>query len=365
MNTKTAASRMPRKPIPVVSLFCGPGGMDLGFRRQGFVPLVAIDDNQSALDTYNRNHAGKIAVKIDIRKISNVEIVKLVKQASRGIAPRGVIGGPPCQSFSLGNVNKRYDDPRAGLGQEYARVLKALNDEFRLDFFVFENVMGLRGPRHKRRLNLILKALKAAGFNLFEQGLDASAFGVPQNRRRLFIVGISNIRFPSVSLKYPQGSTSSPRSVLETLGHLPPPTFFRKNLDRRRIPVHPNHWAMNPRSKKFSTGEGFNGRSFRKLEWQKPSWTVAYGNREVHVHPDGTRRLSVFEAMLLQGFPNTYELRGTLSDQFSQVSDAVPPPLAAAVAKAIRQAVYSPIEQPQSTMSKTISARARARELGH
>lgn len=356
---------MPRKQIPVVSLFCGPGGMDLGFRRHGFIPIVALDDNQAAVETYNRNHRGKVASKADIRKITDSEIVKLVKQASTGISPRGVIGGPPCQSFSRGNVNKKRRDPRARLGQEYARVLNALNNAFQLDFFVFENVMGLKRAKHKRRMNLIFEALNRAGFNLFEQELDASGFGVPQKRRRLFIVGINRAKFPSIAFAYPQRSTPLPLTVREALGHLPPPTFFRKNLDRRKIPVHPNHWAMNPRSKKFSTGEGFNGRSFRKLEWQKPSWTVAYGNREVHVHPDGTRRLSVFEAMLLQGFPNTYELRGTLSDQFSQVSDAVPPPLAAAVAKAIRQAVYSPIEQPQSTMSKTISARARARELEH
>jgi DNA (cytosine-5)-methyltransferase 1 len=68
---------------------------------------------------------------------------------------------------------------------------------------------------------------------------------------------------------------------------------------------------------------------------------VAYGNREVHVHPTGTRRLSVFEAMLLQSFPKTYELRGTLSEQIMQISDAVPPPLAAAVARAIRNTIYT------------------------
>jgi len=96
---------------------------------------------------------------------------------------------------------------------------------------------------------------------------------------------------------------------------------------------------MNPRSRKFKTGEGFNGRSFKKLVWDKPSWTVAYGNREVHVHPTGVRRLSVYEAMILQGFPKTYELRGTLSDQITQISDAVPPPMAAAIAKEIKNTI--------------------------
>ncbi len=324
--------------------------MDLGFRRAGFVPILAIDDSQAAVDTYNWNHTEKIAVKADIRALSAARVVELVKQASTGVAPRGVIGGPPCQSFSIGNVSKSHRDPRARLGQEYARVLKALNDAFQLDFFVFENVLGLKARRHKRRLGLIFRALEEAGFTLFEQELDASTFGVPQKRRRLFVVGINRFKFPDLKFSSPIGTITIPVTVREALGHLPPPIFFRRDLTSEDIPVHPNHWAMNPKSPKFTTGQGFNGRSFKKLIWNKPSWTVAYGNREVHVHPTGTRRLSVFEAMLLQGFPKSYELRGTLSDQITQVSDAVPPPLAAAVAKAVKQTIYQPIERIQQKL---------------
>jgi DNA (cytosine-5)-methyltransferase 1 len=98
---------------------------------------------------------------------------------------------------------------------------------------------------------------------------------------------------------------------------------------------------MKPKSSKFQNGslvEGHNGgRSFRVLSWKKPSWTVAYGNREIHIHPSGKRRLSIYEAMLLQGFPKRYQLFGTLTEQVKQVSDAVPPPLAAALARSLRQ----------------------------
>ncbi len=248
--------------------------MDLGFRRSGFVPILAIDDNQSAVDTYNWNHSEQVAIKADIRELSVTGIVELVKRVSPGIAPRGVIGGPPCQSFSFGNVAKKRRDPRARLGQEYARVLKALNEAFQLDFFVFENVMGLRARRHKRRLGLIFRALKRAGFTLFEQELDASAFGVPQKRRRLFIVGINQLKFPDVKFRSPSGTVSIPVTVRDALGHLPPPTFFRKSLTSEDIPVHPNHWAMNPKSPKFATGEGFNGRAFKKLLRDKASERV-------------------------------------------------------------------------------------------
>src|SRR5262245_43352083 len=104
---------MSQTPIPVVSLFCGPVGMDLGFRRVGFVPIVAVDDSQSAVDSYNWNHAGQVAIKADITELSATDIIELVKRTSPGIVPCGVIGGPPCQSFSFGNVTKKRLDPRA------------------------------------------------------------------------------------------------------------------------------------------------------------------------------------------------------------------------------------------------------------
>ena len=86
------------------------------------------------------------------------------------------------------------------------------------------------------------------------------------------------------------------------------------------------------------------GRPFRVLEWGKPSWTVAYGHREVHIHPSGKRRLSIYEAMLLQGFRPDYVLGGNLSDQIRLVSDAVPPPLARALAESILKALKNPIQ---------------------
>jgi DNA (cytosine-5)-methyltransferase 1 len=122
---------------------------------------------------------------------------------------------------------------------------------------------------------------------------------------------------------------------------LPEPTFFHRGLDAGKIAFHPNHWCMNPCSARFKNGSLHNskiiGRPFRLLKWDAPSGTVAYGHREMHVHPSGKRRVSVFEAMLLQGFPKKYQLHGTLSDQVRQVSDAVPPPLAHGLAQAVRQ----------------------------
>jgi DNA (cytosine-5)-methyltransferase 1 len=170
--------------------------------------------------------------------------------------------------------------------------------------------------------------------------LDTQYFGVAQRRPRLFIVGLNRERYPEGSFLFPEPPLLvKPRTVEMELKGLPEPVFFQRGLTPAEIPYHPNHWTMLPRSSKFrDPNQRLNwsrGRSFRVLRWDAPSWTVAYGHREVHVHPGGHRRLSVYEAMRLQGFPSSYVLEGTLSNQFRLVGDAVPPPLARALAVAL------------------------------
>lgn len=335
--------------IPLISLFSGPGGLDLGFRRAGFKTILAIDSNKAAVETYNRNTRPAVAQQCDLNTLQKETLISMLKKASPGQVPRGVIGGPPCQSFSLGNVRKKRHDRRSRQGLVFARLVQALNQEFGLDFFLFENVLGLRTSRHRNRFKAILRELRKAGFNLFVQELDCGAFGVAQRRRRLIVVGINRAKYPWVKFEFPIGS-AQPATVRDVIGGLPRPTFYRRGLKPRDIPFHPNHWTMNPLSPKFRNGIFGNGRSFKKLDWKKPSYTVAYGNREIHVHPDGHRRLSVLEAMLLQGFPGTYQFQGTLSDQITQVSDAVPPALGEAVARAIKLSIYSPITKLQASL---------------
>jgi len=331
---------MSRQLIPVISLFSGPGGMDLGFRQQGFWPIVAIDISQSAVKTYNWNAKRRIAQQQDLSKLSDGDIVRLIRNAAPDIKPCGVIGGPPCQSFSLSNVHKKRNDPRQKLPFRYAEILKVLNQEFNLDFFVFENVPGLKSNKHSKYFQAVLKAFADAGFEIFEQELDARKFGVAQKRRRVFVVGINKNLYPNLKFEFPTGGEGKVITVKDVIGKLPKPTFFRRNIERKEISRHPNHWTMNPKSAKFKNGSDQNGRSFRRLKWNEPSWTVAYGHREIHIHPGGKRRVSIFEAMLLQGFPESYELRGNLTQQVTQVSDAVPPPLASAVAEAIKEIIY-------------------------
>jgi DNA (cytosine-5)-methyltransferase 1 len=313
----------------------------MGFRWAGYDVGLAIDKDESAAKTYRTNHPSAAVHTRDLLRTSAREIARLWTGARGESPPVGVIGGPPCQAFSGGNAHPSDDDERRDLPVRYAKLLKGLNHEFSLDFFVFENVTGLLWPRHRRYYAALLELFKEVGFRLWPVVLDAQHFGVPQRRKRLFVVGLNRRRFKQGDLKVPgQDTHSAVSTVRQAIEHLPEPMHFRRELSPDLIPYHPNHWTMVPRSPKFKSGllrgRHVNGRSFRVLRWDQPSWTISFGHREVYVHPLGHRRISVLEALLLQGFPPTYQVVGTLSDQFRLVSDAVPPPLAYAVALAIR-----------------------------
>lgn len=320
----------------LLSLFCGAGGLDLGFEDASFNVGLAFDKKADSIRSYNHNRQGKaFGHCVDVNDISLGTLDDLWGSTFK---PEGVIGGPPCQSFSQANRSITDEDPRHQLPLVYAKLLKKLNDRSPVKFFVMENVKGLRSGLHAHRLILFKEALNEAGFHVTEQLLNAVDFGTPQKRERLFIVGFNKALYGDLLWGPPlkeagDHRTTTVRSVLEGL---PEPSYFSREADASSFPHHRNHWCMRPKSPRFANGGLTSGsssyRSFKTLAWDKPSITVAYGHREVHVHPGCHRRLSVYEAMLLQGFPHTYELLGSLSSQIDQVSEAVPPPVARAVA---------------------------------
>jgi DNA (cytosine-5)-methyltransferase 1 len=327
-------------PTPLLSLFSGAGGLDLGFSKAGFQTLIAFDHNVKAVESFNANHRNKPAFVGDVAKLTGAQIQKELQKISAPM-PVGAIGGPPCQGFSRGNVTMRPRDPRNRLPYQFARLLREVSEFAPLDFFLFENVSGLLRPTHALRWRRIRTAFEKAGFRIFAQELNAVDFGLPQVRRRVFLVGLNSARFPDLEFEFPSGgSRYKARTVEDAIGHLPEPVLFSKALHPKDVPFHPNHWTMQPKSARFKTGEFNRWRSFRRLEWSEPSPTVAYGNREIHIHPTGKRRLSMLEAMLLQGFPQSYRIEGNLSDQVTQICNAVPPPVALAVARALRAQLY-------------------------
>lgn len=322
-----------------ISLFSGAGGLDIGFERAGFKPIVAYDNKDAAVNTYNFNRKENIARKVDLSNSPIDVIIKEIKSKLGNEKLIGLVGGPPCQYFSMGNRSRKEADPRRLLPLKYAEILKIINEEFSLDFFIFENVFGLAKPAHKSDFDAILTMLENANFYVYHKILNAINFNVPQSRKRLFIIGWNKLKYPQGSYTFPIGNYSN-LTLEDTISHLKEPSFFTRNANPTTFPEHPNHWTMNIRSNKFNNFPDpsiKNGsRSFRLLSWNKPSYTVAYGHNEIHIHPNGHRRLSIYEAMLIQGFPKKgYELIGQFSEQVSLISDSVPPPLAKALAESI------------------------------
>lgn len=329
----------------IVSLFSGAGGLDLGFHQEGYEIVFAVDRMVAAIQTHKRNFPTTTSVAADItarsepsgRLVILDEIAKVLKDGEA----IGIIGGPPCQGFSRANPNSRADDPRNQMPTYYLEIVEALQARYDVQFVLFENVMGIRDAKHSVTFRGILARFKELKLTAGVADHSALDYGVPQTRNRVIISG-----FKSEAAARAFKPKTIPREEVDltvrgTIGFLPQPAFFSRSLSVDEIRPHPNHWTMTPRSKRFKgeTDGPAPTRSFRRLSWDKPSPTVAYGHREIHVHPDGTRRLSIYEAMLLQGFPETFVLEGTLSQQVEQVSNAVPPPVASSLAAAARVAL--------------------------
>jgi len=318
----------------VISLFSGAGGLDYGFKEQGFDIRLALDISEAAIKTHRRNFPGSNSLSADLIELGPDGVHAHVSRCIPGRAHIGLIGGPPCQGFSRANTSSKSDDPRNKLPDLYLKIIHRLQSSFIVDFVVFENVLGIRDKKHAKTYSRLLEGLRSYGFAVTEKELCALDFGVPQNRKRIVLTAMRGGHgFTAVK---PQSRVGI-QTVREAIGAIPEPAFFERGLKPEQIPVHPNHWTMRPKSPKFRHPEliSKDGRSFKRTAWDQPSRTIAFGHREIHVHPNGHRRLSIYEAMLLQGFPRSFILEGNLSEQVEQVSNAVPPPLASSLAKAV------------------------------
>lgn len=322
----------------VVSLFSGAGGLDWGFHYHGFKISLAIDISVAAIKTHKRNFKSTHSVVADLIQLGPKGVLAHVVERIPKGERIGIIGGPPCQGFSRANINSQADDPRNKLPSLYLDIVQALKQHYIVEFVVFENVLGIRDNKHSATYKKIIDRLGKLNFTVTEKELCALDFGVPQNRRRIILSAMRSDQGYTIVKPNKRKGLST---VRETIGELAEPIFFQRNLDLTCIPHHPNHWTMRPKSFRFKNPESNHsgGRSFRKLAWDEPSPTIAFGHREIYIHPSGHRRLSIYEAMLLQGFPKSFVLEGNLSAQVEQVSNAVPPPLARSVAAAVKRAL--------------------------
>lgn len=325
------------KVYKVISLFSGCGGMDLGFKgdfdvfgehfkKNPYQIIYANDINESACETYKYNfkvepYCGDIK-SIDINQLPNADIV---------------IGGFPCQDFSLAGKRRGLSADRGRLYLNMLDVVKKVKPIA----FVAENVDGIRKNKEneeKSALDIIIKDFESAGYNVQYKALNAANYGVPQNRVRIIIVGIRNDL--DLKMKYPNetfGNDNKPfRTAKEAIDDL------WNMIDKTSIS---NHTSKDYSKAKFYPGKKLQGNN--RIAANKPSPTIRaehHGNIEGHYRTNnpndindvtGWRRLSVRECARLQSFPDNFIFPCSASSAYKQVGNAVPPILAWYVANAL------------------------------
>lgn len=339
----------------VVDLFSGCGGLSFGLSQVGFDIVLGSDSWKDSLDTFLLNHRGSNTLLGDIRKITSKEIARKAGKIDL------IVGGPPCQGFSLTGPRNFYDK-RNTLYLEFLRVVKDLKPQG----FIIENVPGLAnlfGGQVKER---IIEEFSKIGYTVNSKILNASDYGVPQNRKRIVFVGLRSkkkFEFP-VPTHFDEKSLpifDKKITVWDAIGDLPlldgsylgeeimnypgkPLTDYQRIMRKGSRKLY-NHVAANhdkrtieiishvPEGKNYkSLPEKYrNIRNFHvawtRLDRNKPAPTIDTGHRH-HFHPTANRVPTVRESARLQSFPDTFIFTNSKTSQYVQVGNAVPPILA-------------------------------------
>ncbi|WP_224961198.1 DNA cytosine methyltransferase [Geomonas subterranea] len=359
---------MPHHETPILSFFTGAGFLDLGFEQEGFKVIWSNEYEEWFRKGYACGMSKTLGHSVEISNGSSIVDIgpnQIAQEAFNGARPPffGIVGGPPCPDFSIGGKNKGEHGVNGRLSEVYVDRIC----ELRPAFFVFENVKGLVNTgKHLEYLKRLIRQLEGNQYIVDYLLLNALELGVPQDRERVFIVGINHkwARAHHLGLKpgdrewfrYPKDEryrgaktrwawpSTSPFGVVDN----PRPEGIPENLtvwgaigDLANSSDLPNSCdCFRPYSKKFSEiPEGATSqKSFKRLHRWRYSPTAAYGNNEVHLHPTLQRRLTVREALRIQSAPDSYCLPDgmPLSYKFKTVGNAVPVRLARAVAHSIR-----------------------------
>ena len=300
--------------MKVVSLFSGAGGLDLGFIVAGHSIIWANDCYYDAVKTYENNIGNHIVCE-DISAIPSSDIPKCDI----------VIGGFPCQGFSVANMNRHAGDGRNAL---YLHLVRIIKDKQPI-FFLAENVKGILTLDKGRVFEKILLDFEELGYTVKNKLLNAANYGVPQKRERVFIVGVRNdIDF---SYTFPE-----PSHAENCDDHTKPWVCVADALKNIPDPNSPNNIANHEYSKYKLTFNGYLGH--RAIDPKKPAPTVTArgddrGGVVILPHPNGERRMTCRELAAIQSFPLEFAFYGTRSSVYRQIGNAVPPLLGYAVAK--------------------------------
>jgi DNA (cytosine-5)-methyltransferase 1 len=356
-----------------VDLFCGAGGMSLGFEQAGFDVVAALDNDPINVATYRNNFPAGAVLHRDAARTTGAWIRKEAKIGDQEIDV--VFGGPPCQGFSFGGLHQE-DDPRNELLKEFARLVAQLQPRY----FILENVRGLL--RHDGKLlDPFLDRVARAGYIVAEPVLDLNAqdFGVPQRRRRVFILGWRRGLAP---LGYPARNGTRTPTVADAIADLPDVDRFSELLTcdayKGELGV-PSEYAVQLREpdqlRPRSDGLSGCGRITHRQETIRRFAKVPQGGQDEvsrfyrllpngvaptlragtgpsqgsftaprPIHPTRDRCITVREAARLHSLPDWFSLHSTKWHGFRQVGNSVPPNMARAVADQVASALVARAE---------------------
>lgn len=336
----------------VVEFFCGCGGTSLGFEMAGFEVVLGVDIHQPSIKTFRANHPKCSTILGDIKKVGPKQVLDFLEGREIDV----LIGGVPCQGFSLNNRKRHEEDERNFLYKEFVNFVRILKPKA----VVLENVSGMRSAGNGEFVKNIEKELGAAGnMTVKSQMLFAPDFGVPQKRQRLIFVGVKDKLFDFSDIKKTHTPETYP-TVKDAIGDLPSllpkegskkyrcePFSDYQRLMRGEIKTLTNHVAPNhPKAtieKIRGTKPGqpmypkFKQRI--RLAWDIQSPTQVSGGIRPQFqfgHPEDARGLTIRERCRLQSFPDSFTVSGGIVQGRVQTGNAVPPLLAKAVALAIK-----------------------------
>jgi len=322
--------------MKIVSFFSGAGGLDLGFEKAGFDIIWANEFDKNIWETFEYNFPNTT---LDKRSITSVE-------ASDVPECDGIIGGPPCQSWSEAGKLRGIEDHRGQLFFDFIRILK----EKQPKFFLAENVSGMLAPRHKLALENIKSLFRECGYKLSFEKLNAVDYGVPQDRKRVFFVGFRNDLDKTFEFPSPLKKKLNLKDAIFDLKDTVLKSGSKNHSNYGECKVNNHEYLQGS----FSTI--YLSRN-RVRDWDEPSFTIQAGGRHAPIHPQAPkmelveknkrqfipgkehlyRRLSVRECARIQTFPDDYQfIYKSLLDGYKMIGNAVPVNLAFHLAQKIK-----------------------------
>lgn len=327
-----------KKKLTYIDLFSGAGGLSLGFDKAGFENVLAVEYDKNIAKTYTNNFPTHNMLVDDIKNISNEEFSSILDGTEVDV----VIGGPPCQGFSMaGKIGRTFvDDPRNKLFREFVRVVDLVSPKL----FMMENVARMATHNHGKTITEVVQEFTKLGYKVQWKVLQTRNYGIPQSRQRMIMIGTKG----DTIFQYPKEENRIV-TVKEAISDLP------KLLSGENSSI-PNHNAMNhseqmlakmsyipdggdrtaiPENIRPKSGDS---RKYIRYSSTKPAVTVTGDNRKIF-HYDQNRALTARELARLQSFPDDFIFYGNSGSIQQQIGNAVPPRLAWKMANAIKESL--------------------------